>query len=178
MRQRRELCQHPIRKPADGVNIILALSSTPVLFRCRTLAVLPLSVTVMSYSLTELQLAMMKVMWESGEIAVADLHDALRAERKIAQSTVATLLARMEKKGLVTHRQEGRQYLYRALVSEGQVRRSVVAEVSGLFGRLFEGDVTEMVSHLLRESDVERDDLARLKQMIQQREAELNGGEG
>jgi BlaI family penicillinase repressor len=131
----------------------------------------------MSYSLTELQLAMMKVMWESGEIAVADLHDALRAERKIAQSTVATLLARMEKKGLVTHRQEGRQYLYRALVSEGQVRRSVVAEVSGLFGRLFEGDVTEMVSHLLRESDVERDDLARLKQMIQQREAELNGGE-
>jgi predicted transcriptional regulator len=131
----------------------------------------------MSYSLTELQLAMMKVMWERGEIAVADLHDALRAERKIAQSTVATLLARMEKKGLVTHRQEGRQYLYRALVSEGQVRHSVVAEVSGLFGRLFEGDVTEMVSHLLRQSEVEPDDLARLRKMIQEREAEMKGGE-
>jgi BlaI family transcriptional regulator, penicillinase repressor len=138
----------------------------------------PLSVAEMSYSLTELQLALMKVMWDGGEVTVVDLHDALRrAERKIAQSTVATLLARMEKKGLVTHRQEGRQYLYRALVSEGQVRRSVVAEVSGLFGRLFEGDVTEMVSHLLRESDVEADDLARLKRMIQEREAELNGGE-
>jgi BlaI family penicillinase repressor len=131
---------------------------------------------VMSYSLTELQLALMKVMWERGEATVLDLHDALRAERKIAQSTVATLLARMEKKNLVTHRQDGRQYLYRALVSEGQVRRSVVAEVSGLFGRLFEGDVTEMVSHLLRQSDVEADDLARLRQMIQQREAELKGG--
>jgi predicted transcriptional regulator len=58
------------------------------------------------------------------------------------------------------------------------VRRSVVAEVSGLFGRLFEGDVTEMVSHLLRETDVEADDLARLKRMIAQHEAELNGGEG
>jgi predicted transcriptional regulator len=131
---------------------------------------------VMSYSLTELQLAIMKVMWERGETSVLDLHDALRAERKIAQSTVATLLTRMEKKGLVTHRQDGRQYLYRALVSEGSVRRSVVAEVSGLFGRLFEGDVTEMVSHLLRQSDVEADDLARLRQMIQQREAELKGG--
>ncbi|HYR10580.1 MAG TPA: BlaI/MecI/CopY family transcriptional regulator [Longimicrobium sp.] len=130
----------------------------------------------MSYSLTELQLAIMKVMWERGETSVLDLHDALRAERKIAQSTVATLLTRMEKKGLVTHRQDGRQYLYRALVSEGSVRRSVVAEVSGLFGRLFEGDVTEMVSHLLRQSDVEADDLARLRQMIQQREAELKGG--
>jgi BlaI family penicillinase repressor len=130
----------------------------------------------MSYSLTELQLAMMKVLWERGEVSVLDLHDAMRAERKIAQSTVATLLTRMEKKGLVTHRQDGRQYLYRALVSEGQVRRSVVAEVSGLFGRLFEGDVTEMVSHLLHQSDVEADDLARLRQMIQQREAELKGG--
>ncbi|HST59109.1 MAG TPA: BlaI/MecI/CopY family transcriptional regulator [Longimicrobium sp.] len=131
-----------------------------------------------SDSLTELQLAMMKVMWERGEIAITHLHDALRAERKIAQSTVATLLARMEKKGLVTHRQDGRQYLYRALASESQVRRSVVAEVSGLFGRLFEGDVTEMVSHLLRESDVEANDLARLKGMIQQREAELKASAG
>lgn len=130
----------------------------------------------MSYSLTELQLAMMKVLWGRGEVSVLDLHDALRAERKIAQSTVATLLTRMEKKGLVTHRQDGRQYLYRALVTEGQVRRSVVAEVSGLFGRLFEGDVTEMVNHLLRESEVEADDLARLRQMLQQREAELKGG--
>lgn len=130
----------------------------------------------MSYSLTELQLAMMKVLWERGEVSVLDLHGAMRAERKIAQSTVATLLTRMEKKGLVTHRQDGRQYLYRALVSEGQVRRSVVAEVSGLFGRLFEGDVTEMVSHLLHQSDVEADDLARLRKMIQLREAELNGG--
>ena len=130
----------------------------------------------MSYSLTELQLAMMKVLWGRGEVSVLDLHDAMRAERKIAQSTVATLLTRMEKKGLVTHRQDGRQYLYRALVSEGQVRRSVVAEVSGLFGRLFEGDVTEMVSHLLHQSDVEADDLARLRQMIQQREAELKEG--
>jgi BlaI family penicillinase repressor len=139
-------------------------------------SILPSGQGVMSYSLTELQLAIMKVMWERGETSVLDLHDALRAERKIAQSTVATLLTRMEKKGLVTHRQDGRQYLYRALVSEGQVRRSVVAEVSGLFGRLFEGDVTEMVSHLLRQSDVEADDLARLRQMIQQREAELKGG--
>jgi BlaI family transcriptional regulator, penicillinase repressor len=139
-------------------------------------SILPSGQGVMSYSLTELQLAIMKVMWERGETSVLDLHDALRAERKIAQSTVATLLTRMEKKGLVTHRQDGRQYLYRALVSEGSVRRSVVAEVSGLFGRLFEGDVTEMVSHLLRQSDVEADDLARLRQMIQQREDELKGG--
>jgi predicted transcriptional regulator len=129
----------------------------------------------MSYSLTELQLALMKVLWERGEAGVMDLHDALRAERRIAQSTVATLLTRMEKRALVAHRRDGRQYLYRALVSEGQVRRSVVAEVSALVGRLFEGDVTEVVNHLLRESDVEPEDLARLRALIDAREQELKG---
>ena len=131
----------------------------------------------MTYSLTELQLAIMKVLWERGEAAVLDLHDALRGERRIAQSTVATLLARMEKKGLVDRRQDGRQYLYRALVEEGQVRRSVMAEFSDLAGRLFEGDVTEMVSHLLREREVEADDIARLKALIAEREREMKGGE-
>ena len=130
----------------------------------------------MTYSLTELQLAIIKVLWERGEAAVLDLHDALRGERRIAQSTVATLLTRMEKKGLVDHRQEGRQYLYRARVEEGHVRRSVIAEFSELAGRLFEGDVTAMVSHLLRESDVEADDLARLKALIAEREREIEEG--
>ncbi|HEU0014330.1 MAG TPA: BlaI/MecI/CopY family transcriptional regulator [Longimicrobium sp.] len=129
----------------------------------------------MSYSLTELQLALMKVLWERGEANVVDLHDALRAERRIAQSTVATLLTRMEKRGLVAHRRDGRQYVYRPLVTEGQVRRSVVAEVSALVGSLFQGDVTEMMHHLLRESEVDPADLARLRALIDAREQELKG---
>lgn len=129
----------------------------------------------MSYALTELQADILKVLWARGETTVLDVHDALRAGRRVAQSTVATLLSRMEKKGLVDHRAEGRQYLYRALVDEGQVRRSVVAEFTELAGRLFEGDVATMVSHLLTSQEVERDDLARIREMVERREAELKG---
>jgi len=132
----------------------------------------------MTYPVTELQLAILQVLWERGEATVLDLHDALRGERRIAQSTVATLLARMEKKRFVEHRSEGRQYVYRALVNEGQVQRSVVSEFTDLAGRLFEGDVPAMVSHLLTTSEVDRDDLARIREMIERREAELKGGEG
>src|SRR3712207_5765821 len=120
----------------------------------------------MSYALTELQLAILKVIWARGEATVVDLHDALRDERRIAQSTVSTLLTRMEKRGLVAHRAEGRQYLYRALVDEGQVRRSVVADFTDLAGRLFEGDVATMVSHLLTAQEVEGQDLARIREKI------------
>jgi predicted transcriptional regulator len=131
----------------------------------------------MSYALTELQVAILKVLWERGETTVLDVHDALRAERRIAQSTVATLLTRLEKKGLVDHRTEGRQYVYRALVDEGQVRRSVVAEFTDLAGRLFEGDVATMVSHLLTAQDVDGQDLARVREIVERREAELKGGD-
>jgi predicted transcriptional regulator len=131
----------------------------------------------MSYSLTALQLELMKELWSRGEASVLELHDALRAARPIAQSTVATLLSRLEKRGLVAHRVDGRQYFYRALVQEPQVRRSVMAEFSELAGRLFEGDVAAMVSHLLADKDVEPAELSRIRAMIEAREAELKGGE-
>jgi len=130
----------------------------------------------MTYALTELQLAIMKVLWDQGECGVQDLHESLLDERRVAQSTVATLLSRMEKRGLVARRVEGRIHLFRALVDEAQVRRSVVAEFTSLAGRLFEGDVATMVSHLLTARDVEAEDLERIKAVVAAREAELKGG--
>lgn len=127
----------------------------------------------MNYSLTELQLAIMTVLWERGEATVVDVHDALRRERRIAQSTVATLLSRMEDKGVTTHREEGRQYVYRAAVTEDQVRRSVVSEFTELTGRLFSGDVAALVSQLLTARDVDPDDLARAREIIERRERAL-----
>ena len=130
----------------------------------------------MTYALTELQLANMKVLWDRGEAGVQELHEALLRERRVAQSTIATLLSRMEKRGLVDRRVEGRQHLFRALVDEAQVRRSVVADFATLAGRLFEGDVATMVSHLLTARDVEADDLERIKAVVAAREADQNGG--
>jgi BlaI family transcriptional regulator, penicillinase repressor len=131
----------------------------------------------MSYALTELQLEILRVLWSKPDATVVDLHDALRTERRVAQSTVATLLARMVRKGLVTRRAEGRQYLYRAKVDEKEVRRSVVADFTDLAGRLFEGDLPTMVSHLLTAQDVEREDLARIRDLVERRAAELKGGD-
>jgi predicted transcriptional regulator len=49
--------------------------------------------------------------------------------------------------------------------------------VADLAGRLFQGDVTEMVSHLLDGCDVSRDELIRLKSLIRQKEREVNNAE-
>jgi predicted transcriptional regulator len=127
----------------------------------------------MTFSLTELQVMIMTVLWEKGEAGVADIHDALRSDRRIAQSTVATLLSRMEEKGVVARREQGRQFLYRAAVAPESVRRSIVREFSGLTDRLFSGDVASLVSHLLHERDVNPADLARARKIIEAKEKEL-----
>lgn len=128
----------------------------------------------MSYSLTELQLALMRVLWERHEATVVEVQEALEPERRLAQSTVATLLSRLEKKGVLSHRVEGRQYVYRAVVSEAEVRGSMVRELGVLARRLFQGDVAALVSHLLTAQDVAPGDLSRVRELIEARERELN----
>ena len=71
--------------------------------------------------LTELQIDLMDVLWERDEATAAEVCEALSTTRGLALSTVSTLLTRLEKKGVVTHRKEGRQHIYRATVSRGDV---------------------------------------------------------
>jgi len=119
--------------------------------------------------LSELQLAVMRVLWQRKKAAVAEVQEALKVERDLALTTVATVLTRLEKAGLVTHRASGRHYLYRPLVTEEEVRRSMV---SVLAERLFEGDVAALVSHLVNAREIKPGDLARVRQLIEAKERE------
>jgi BlaI family penicillinase repressor len=117
--------------------------------------------------LTGLQIALLRVLWQRGEASVAEICEALRPERALAPTTVATVLSRLEKRGVVSHRREARQFLYRAAITEGDVRGSMVQELTE---RLFHGDVAELVNHLLAARDIGPDDLARVKQMVEAHE--------
>ena len=129
----------------------------------------------MQHSLTPLQLAIMEVLWEREEATVIEVHDALREERRIAQSTVATLLSRLEAKGVLTRRTDERQHVFRAAVTEQQVRRSMVSEFAALTEGLFGGDFAGLMSQLLSARDVDPDDLARARAIIEQKEKQLRG---
>jgi BlaI family penicillinase repressor len=120
-----------------------------------------------SHHLGDLQLAIMRVLWNRSEATVADVHETLEPERGLALTTIATMLTKMEKKGVVDHRAEGRRFIYRPLVSEDQVRRSMVSDLTS---QLFRGDVTALVNHLLSEHDIESGELTQLREMIAARE--------
>jgi len=117
--------------------------------------------------LSSLQLAVLRVLWEAGEARVSEVHGALARDRKMALTTAATLLSRLEKRGLLAHRLEGRQYVYRALVTADEVRRSMLAELTD---ELFRGRTSELVAHLLDAGEIAPGDLARIKRLIEERE--------
>ena len=125
------------------------------------------------YGLTELQLDILRILWKRDGATVVEVQNSLRPRRKLALSTVATHLTRLERRGIIAHRTAGRQYLFYALVDESKVRRSVASEISELAARLFAGGVTELVSHLVSDRDVDAEDLKRMRALITKREAEL-----
>ena len=123
-----------------------------------------------THRLGDLQLRIMKILWDRGEASVSDVHEALGQDGRLAYTTVATMLRKMEARGLVRHRTEERRFIYRAAVSSEQVTRSMAGHV---IERLFEGSLADMVSHLLETHEVTREELAKLEQLIARRKRSL-----
>ena len=121
------------------------------------------------HQLTDLQLAILRVIWDKKEATVQEIWEALHPDRGLAQTTVATMLSRLERRGVVTRRAQARQYHYRAAVTEPEVQHSMVGELTE---RLFDGDVTALVQHLLSGEDVRPGDIAKIREMIERVETE------
>ena len=96
--------------------------------------------------LTDLQLAILRILWDRGTATAAEITEALKESRGLAQQTIATILTRLEKRGIVIHETRQRQYIYSAVLSEPEARRTLLAELTD---RVFEGDVAALVSQRL-----------------------------
>ena len=118
--------------------------------------------------LTDLQLAIMKVLWDRGQATAAEITESLRPERDLAQTTVATILSRLEKRGIVDHETRARQFMYRAQITQPDAERSMVTDLTD---RLFDGDPAALVSHLITARQFSRADLARVKALIAEHES-------
>ena len=115
------------------------------------------------HALTDLQLQIMGAVWDRGEATVGDVHGALVERTALARKTVGTLLGRLEQQGLLAHREDGREYVYRATVSREEVGR---ATARNLLARLFQGDLSAFVSQALDATEVDSGDVERVRELI------------
>ncbi len=114
--------------------------------------------------LGDLQLRILKVLWNAGSASVAEVSEDLGTE--LAYTTIATMLRKMEARGLVWHREAGRKFMYEPAVTAEEVSRNSVAD---LVERLCEGSLADAVSHLLESREVSREELDRLERLIHER---------
>lgn len=124
-------------------------------------------------NLGDLQLAILRTLWDLGEAPVSAVHEAL-ADRQLALTTIATMLRKMEEKDLVSHTELGRQFVYRAKVAPEQVQKNLVGD---LVTKLFDGDPLALVNHLLSEGEIELTELDDLRRKIADAERRQRRGQ-
>ena len=122
------------------------------------------------HRLADLQMAIMRVLWDKSEATVAQVREALLPDRELAYTTVGTMLSKMEANGQVTHRSDGRVNIYKPAIKPDHVKRRMLTDLAE---RLFAGDVGDLVCCLLDGVDVSPDDLAEIKRLIRRKEQEL-----
>ena len=116
-----------------------------------------------SITLTQAELRLMKVLWNRGESSVADVVKATQTEGELAYTSVLTTIRILETKGYVTHRQEGRAFVYSSAVGQEEASRS---EVRHVLQRFFGNSRERLVLALLGDEEIDAEELKRLKEAI------------
>jgi predicted transcriptional regulator len=116
--------------------------------------------------LSDQQFQVVQAVTRRGEASVKDVQNELD-HLKLAHTTVATVMSRLEKKGVLVSTIEGRERMYRCLVDEQLIRQSMV---NSLISTLFKGDSKALMAHLVHEGEIDSNELDELKAMIQQGE--------
>ena len=122
--------------------------------------------------LTDLQLMLLGVLWDRGDASIGEIHERLPAKNEVSRKTVATLLSRLEARGLVRHRVEGRENVYQAAVPR---QRVLLSRVSSLLGALFAGDPRAAGVAALDPSEVHAGDVERVRALLRRLEQDVAG---
>jgi predicted transcriptional regulator len=113
--------------------------------------------------LTPAQGEIMEIVWERTEVSASEVRRILNKTRHVARNTVRTLLERMEEKGWVKHREEGRTFLY----SAAQPRQATIGQkVQEMIETVCGGSPEALVSALLDYRGLSADELQRIRQML------------
>ena len=119
--------------------------------------------------LGELQRTVLETVWALGEASVHQVRERLNHRRKLAYTTVLTVMQKLEKAGWLEHRSEGKSYIYSPALSREEAG---AGSVRGFVKRVFEGDAMTMFQHLIRESDLSDEELNELRAMIEEKRKE------
>ena len=120
---------------------------------------------------TDLELEILKVLWEEAPLSVRDVRGRLESEaqRTLTHSSVITMLNIMVRKGFLRRQKEGKAFLFSPKVAKENVSGGFVGD---LLSRVFNGSPAAMVLNLLETTDLDGEELAELRRLINRKAKE------
>ena len=116
-----------------------------------------------SKTLTGQELEIMKVVWERQTATVRDVYEALLERRKVAYTTVMTMMKILENKGYLLRKQVDRAYLYRPAQPKNRVIRALVRD---FVNRVFNGSAEPLLVHLIEDRRLTPDELDEIRRLV------------
>jgi BlaI family transcriptional regulator, penicillinase repressor len=110
------------------------------------------------------ELEVLKVLWDRGPCTVREVMDVLNESRPRAYTSVMSLLNVMTDKRLLVREPQGRAFVYRPRTDRGRTLRWMVGD---LVGRAFEGSTSQLVAHLLDQTQPSPDELKEIRRAIE-----------
>lgn len=117
-------------------------------------------------ALSELEHLLMDFVWSHGPVTAEQVREALASSRPLKDSTIRTVLRRLEEKGYLTHRAEGRTYVYAGVEPPQDVAAGAVRQI---IDRLCGGSVEQLLLGLVNNDVVDERELKRLAERIARR---------
>ncbi|WP_313347933.1 BlaI/MecI/CopY family transcriptional regulator [Stenotrophomonas sp.] len=117
-----------------------------------------------SPTLTDSERRILEVLWKKKEASVREVADELSRKKPVAYTTVLTMFKVLDKKGLVTHRSEGRAFIYSAAISRGEARKQAL---ENLLKSFFNDSPNVLAQHLIDEHAIDADELQALQKRVE-----------
>jgi predicted transcriptional regulator len=121
---------------------------------------------------TDGELEILRVLWDRGPSALSDICEALRRDRDVATTTVATMLRVMFDKNLVKRKPATRGHHWSAAVTQNAAAHSMVGK---LIDGVFDGSAGRLAAHLIEAGNLSKDELAELRELIDSNRASRKG---
>lgn len=118
---------------------------------------------------TEVEMAILRTLWQRGPSSVRQVHDALRGSRETGYSTTLKMMQVMFDKGLLTRDDSRRPQLYAPAVPEEQTQRQVLDDV---IQKVFGGSARKLVLRAVQSEQVSRQELAEIRKLLRK----IDGG--
>jgi BlaI family transcriptional regulator, penicillinase repressor len=116
-------------------------------------------------TLTPQELGIMKLVWERESASVRDIYELLLERRKIAYTTVMTMMKILETKGYLKKRRQDRAFIYRPAHPKNHVIGGMIRE---FIDRVFNGSAEPLLVHLVKTRHIREKDLQKIVRMIEE----------